>query len=64
MSLCISHLVGCRRGLTLGIKGWEGVGMLQLEAGSVLCQYTEFIGNVCNSVEKVGFSYLWNFTLK
>ena len=58
MSLCISHLVGCRRGLTVGIKGWEGVGMLQWGAGSVLYQCTEFIGNVCNSVEKVGFPYL------
>ena len=27
--LCISHLVGCRMGLTLGIEGWGGAGMLQ-----------------------------------
>ena len=39
MSLCISHLVGCRRGLTLGIEGWEGAGMLELVGGSVLCQH-------------------------
>ena len=39
MSLCISHLVGCRRGLTLGIEGWEGAGRLQWGAGSLLCQH-------------------------